>query len=334
MATDKDQPKQPKYTNPDAPPANPNPPTNPTPTPVADANTPPPEAPYTPTPGQFAVLRALLTRYGLIDLYDTAVNWMIDGTADSPERLEIALRETQQFRDRFKGMFDREQRGLPPISVDEYLAYEGQAYALARQYDFPPGYYDDPTDFAKWIGDNVSLVELEQRFAGFAEIASIGGATAREELSRHAAGLGGEADVAAMSDGDLAAFFAGVTSGQTDRSLQAIRGRVKSAQISASARNAGFGALSASEADRLQGMGLDQGSAAQSFGAIAHQREVIGQLAGEDAAMSRERVLAAAGGDAAAADELEKRQAKRVGQFRRGGGFAGGNQGLGGLGAS
>lgn len=306
---------------------NPNPPTNPNPTPIDGSETPAPPV-YTPTAAEFATLRTILTRYGLISLYDRAVEWMVSGIADSPERLEIALRETTEFQERFAGMFIREREGYPPISVDTYLAWENQAFQLAHAYGFPPGFYDEPADFARAIGNNLSLVEWEQRLAGYAEVASLGRETVRQALSQHMGEAEGSTAGDLLTDGDIAAWFA-----DPERGLQAIRARVRGAEVSAAAMGSGFGALTAAEALRV-GNVMDEGGAQQAFAELARRRELFEAQAGEEGALGRDVAIGAAVGEAGAVGLLEQQTARRRGQFQRGGEFASGQEGFSGLGSS
>lgn len=315
MATEakpKPTPKPPKAPPPSQPPPGP--------------STPPPP---TPTAAEFATLRALLSRYGLLSLYGQAVEWMISGVADSPERLELALRETPEFRARFKGLFDREAAGLPPISVDEYLAYEDQAFQMMRELGFPPGFYDDPDDFANLIGANVSLNEFRQRAEAYADAAAVGREQYRVELARHFQGalVGDEVD--ALTDGDLAALLV-----DPSRALPALRQRLQAAQISAAGVGSGFGALSFEEATRLGAAGMDEAQARQALGALAQQGSVTGALAGEGEGVARETQLGAVAGESGAVSALERARRRRLGGFEGAGGFATGREGVSGLGSS
>lgn len=289
--------------------------------------TPPATPGYTPTAAQFAALRQFLDRYGLGDLYDTARQWLIDGTADNPDRLELALRETEQFRTRFAGILAREAKGLPPISISEYVQFEDQAYQLMRSYGYPPGFYDEPGDFASMIGANVSLTELEQRLAAYADVAAVGREQVRTELARQYAGTGIDSAVDEMSTGELAAFFI-----DPERGLQSIRQRLQAAQVGAAAADSGFGALTYGEASRLTGRGIEEAAARQTFGQLAAQGDVTRALAGESDAMSREAQIGVAAGEADANTELERRRRRRQGGFEGGGQFVTGNEGVRGLG--
>jgi hypothetical protein len=281
-----------------------------------------------PTPAQFANLRFLLNRYGLLPLYDRAVEWMVSGIADSPERLEQELRSTPEFRTRFRGMIDREEAGMPPISIDEYLSYEDQAFQLMRSYGYPPGFYDEPDDFANLIAANVSVVELEQRLAGYAEVATLGRETVRQQLAQHIGETEGTATGDLLATGDLAAWFA-----DPERGLQAIRARVRAAGVSASAVQAGFGALSAEEGLRV-GNVLDENGALQAFAEVQRRRELLEAQAGETESLGRGVAVGAVAGAAASQQAIDRKAAQRRGQFQRGGSYAESQEGIAGVGSS
>jgi hypothetical protein len=296
--------------------------------------TPPPTttpAPYVPTQGDFALIRRVLDQAGLGSLYNWAVQQMINGAFEDENQLYFALRDTTEFQQRFRGLLQREADGLPPISVQEALAYENQAYQLYRQADFPPGYYDSPDDFQDLIARNVGFNELQQRVALYTEAAGSGREFIREELVRHTgnASLGDAID--AMSDGDLAAWIT-----DPEKGLEAVRQRLGSAQVSAAARQVGFGALSYDEATQLLAQGVEAPQARQAFGTLAQAGDITGTLAGEDAAsgMGREAQLGVVRGVGESVQEFEQRRKRRTGAFEGGGGFATGQEGVAGVGVA
>jgi hypothetical protein len=264
-------------------------------------------------------------------LYNWAVQQMINGAFEDENQLYFALRSTPEFQQRFRGLLQRETDGLPPISVQEALAYENQAYQLYRQADFPPGYYDSPDDFQDLIARNVGFNELQQRVALYTEAAGAGREYIREELVRHTgnASLGDAVD--AMSDGDLAAWIT-----DPERGLEAVRQRLGSAQVSAAARQVGFGALSYDEATQLLAQGIEAQQARQGFGVLAQAGDVTGTLAGEnvDSGMSREGQLGVVRGVGESVQEFEQRRKRRTGAFEGGGGFATGQEGVSGVGVA
>jgi len=334
------------WVNPDAPTPNPNPttPTGPAPTraptPTGPRNTDPGNttgqqgnyvAPYEPTASDFALIRRALDAAGLGSLYDWAVSLMINGGFEDENQLYFALRDTPEFQERFQGLLAREQAGLPPISVQEALAYENQAYQLMRSADFPPGFYDTYHDFQAMIANNISFNELNQRVSIYVEAAGVGREQIREELIRHMgnAGIGDAVD--AMSDGDLAAWLL-----DPDAGLQAVRQRVSSAEVSATARQAGFGALSYEEATQMVGEGIEAQQSRQAFSDLARAGDVTGTLAGEqvDSGMARGNQLGLVRGVGESIAEFEARRRRRQGAFEGGGTFSTGQEGVTGVGVA
>lgn len=279
------------------------------------------------SPTQFPTLYSLLQSYGLLALYDQAVEWMVSGIGDDPARLEVALRETPEFKARFRGLLEREEKGLPPWSITEALGYEKQAAAMMRELGFPPGFYDDPDDFQTLIGGDVSVNELRQRAEMYVDLATTDREDQRQQLYQHL-GLRPEWGDR-LDDNELAALLI-----DTERAMPALRQRVQAAQVSAAAQGSGFGALSYEEASRLTGAGVTEDAARQAFGALAQQGDVTGALAGEDplSAMERGAQVGVVAGDANALTELERRRRGRQGAFQGGGGFSTGSEGVGGLG--
>src|SRR5690606_37313027 len=110
----------------------------------------------------------------------------------------------------------------PPISVEEYLAYENQAYQLMRASGLPPGFYDDPDDFAQLIGGNVSFNELQERVAAYVDVATVGREQNRDELYRFV-GLRPEWGDR-LDDGELASLLM-----DPQRALPALRQQVQAA---------------------------------------------------------------------------------------------------------
>jgi hypothetical protein len=319
--------------NPDAPVRNPRPapPANPTPiTPSGPAtggpyNGPPPTGqrgtgtqtppPVNQNPGDspaLARIRALLDSYGLGSLADWAWQQLIAGRDET--QVAQDLRERQEFKDRFAGMETRRQRGLAPMSPEEYVAWERQAAQMMRSYGMPPGFYDHPSDFADLIGKDVSVNELEQRLASYADAAYKAPQQTRDQLRQ----------LYGVDETNIAAFFA-----DPDRGWQTIERQVRAAQVSGAAQSQQFGQLTSAEAEALAAEGLDAEAANRVFGELANSREVTGQLAGEsDAGMTREQQLAAAGGSAQALRELEARRRRRQAAFEGGGSFANSEAGL------
>jgi len=225
------------------------------------------------------VIRNLLTQYGLADLVPWAMNKLTSGASGDQVRLE--MRDQPAYRQRFRAIFEREQRGLPPISADYVLEYERQRSSLLRAYGLPSGFYDQPDDAVRDLVNDVSVAELQTRVvSGFARLQATDPAV-RDEFQRQNN----------LTDGQLAAFFL-----DPDRALPIIKQAVTTAEIGAAARTTGFGAISTSEATRLSTLGVDAEEALSGFQSLRRLEPVV-NAAIEGGPMSREAQLEAVFGD-------------------------------------
>src|SRR5690606_434666 len=86
--------------------------------------------------------------------------------------------------------------GLPVLSPAEYLATERSYAQVMKNYGLPKGFYDDPADFAGFIGGSVSASELQERVQSYSDLAN------REDPAIKA-----QLRAMGMNDGDLLAFY-------------------------------------------------------------------------------------------------------------------------------
>jgi hypothetical protein len=112
----------------------------------------------------FELLKAQFRQYGIVDetffqyIYDLLVQGY-DGAT-----ISLLLQEHKAYKERFKGNELRRARGLGVLSPGEYIAIEGAYAQILRSAGLPAGFYDDPkSDFADWIGKDVSPQEIKQR---------------------------------------------------------------------------------------------------------------------------------------------------------------------------
>jgi hypothetical protein len=278
----------------------------------------PPAAPS--TAGQedaFAYLKSVLDGYGLGGLGNWAWEQLKGGL--TTERISQNLRETPEYKQRFKGLEARRAAGLPAISEGEYIGYETSVRQLMRTAGLPADFYDSPEDFAGFIGKDVSVAEMQSRINEGYLAASQAPAEVRQQLR----------DLYNIGEGQLAAFFM-----DPDRALPLIERQFASAQISGAAQRTQYGALGQSEAERLAALGVSEQQAAQGFGALAESSQLFTGLPGEDAAAIDRQTQQAAvfGGDAAAKQAIEKRRAERIAQGSGARSFGVGQGGVVGLG--
>lgn len=271
-----------------------------------------------------AYLNELLSSYGLGELSGWAYEQVISG--NSPAMVRQLLWEQPAFKKRFKVIFDRRDRGLPAISVDEVLDYERKARQLFQAAGLPTGFYDSPDDFYEFLVNDVSLVELNSRVEIARDIVYRTPPEARAEMQR----------LYGMSGADAGQEIAFVL--DRKRALPLIQSQWLAAQNAGAAVRSGYGQLNRTEAERLAALGIDPTRASQGFGALVQSRELFGELPGLEAAedqITRDEQLGAAfGGDALAQERLTRRGESRVAQFKGGGGFVSDREGFAGLGSS
>src|SRR5512134_2701459 len=109
----------------------------------------------------FAYLQSVLDMYGLGSLTEWARQQLIGGALE--DQIIQELRQRPEWAARFPGMAQRRQAGLPAISPNEYIAMERQYAQMMRNAGLPQGFYDQVSDFATWIGRDVSVAEGAER---------------------------------------------------------------------------------------------------------------------------------------------------------------------------
>jgi hypothetical protein len=268
-----------------------------------------------------AIIKTMLDRYKLGDLTDQVWGLISNDTLPANAGIDMigdALRDTKTYQDRFPANAARLKAGLPELTVSEYVGLErGYADAM-RGSGLPAGFYDDPTDFEKFIAGNTSVAEVQSRVnEGFKAVSE-----SNPEVIKQMKELYG------VDNAGLAAYFL-----DPARATPLLVKQARSAQIAAeAARQAGI-KLTAGEAEALTAEGITQQQAQQGFSAVQEQKQLMGPNLGEEGTISQQELIGSTfGTDAAAKQRVETRARRRRAAFEQGGGFATGQQGMAGLG--
>ena len=263
----------------------------------------------------FLRIRDVLRRYGLGDLAKWAWEQLQDG--HSVERIHQDLRETKPYQQRFRGLELRRKQGYAAMSEEEYLAYETSVRQMMRAAGMPEGFYDEPDDFARLIGSDVSLSEMQTRIMdGYAQVMAAPQGV-RDQLRRFYG----------LREGELAAWFI-----DEDRATQAIQRRVAAANIADAARASGFGQINRRQAGNLAELGVTRDEADEGFATLAESQELFGALPGEEKIGRGDQFGAVFGNDTDAQARIRRRVASRQTQSSGAGGFGLGSEGVVGLG--
>lgn len=252
-------------------------------------------------------MTAILKKYGLESLTEWASQMMIQGKSE--DEIMLSMYEQQAFKTRFAGMFARETNGYPPVSIDEYLEYEGMASALSTTW----GMNLSKAEVDNLIANNVSARELEQRYTIAATAVYEAAPETRSELTR-LFGIGQE---------NLMRYWM-----DPKQHLGVMQQQYKMGELAGAAMRSGFGQLNLSQAQRLQQAGLDEGQALTGFGELFRNRELFTPLDEGEELITTDEQLGLLTGDAEAASKIGKRQERRKAEFEGGGGYVTGQEGF------
>lgn len=258
----------------------------------------------------FAQLDALLRSYDLAELVPWARQQFINGS--TPDQIALGLRSQEPFRQKYKVIFDREAKGLPPVTVSQVLEYRQRAAEVEHLYGMPAGFVNTDQLMLK----DVSISELSNRVQ-----------TASEYVDQRPDVVDQLQSIYGMNRGAAIAYAL-----DPDTGLPAVTRQFQSAQVASQSIRQGFGQLSRSEAEGLQGLGVTEAQAASGFGQLVNAGELTKTLEGETPTVSRQDELDVVSGSAAAQQKIRSRQQERQAVFAEGGGFTRTKDGFTGLG--
>jgi hypothetical protein len=260
---------------------------------------------------------------GLISIIDKAIE-------DDPTQFQTAfaaqnamrlVKDTPEYKTRFKGMELRAKAGFPPISEQTYVQIEDDYRQSLRTNGMPLGFYDSQQDFEKFIGNDIRGDELTLRLqSGIRAVQEAEPGTVAELKRLY--GLG---------DGDIAAFF---LDPEKTKNTDVVR-RAEAARRATAAREQAI-EISRQQAEELVNRGVTQSLAQQEFTNIAESQELFRTTtaeaaAGETAISQEEQIAGTFGTNAAAQQRIATRRRKRTAAFEQGGGLAATQQGVVGL---
>lgn len=130
----------------------------------------------------FAALNSLFNSYGLGSLSSTIAGYLKNGY--SADTIQLLLRETPAYKKRFAANETRVKKGLPALSPAEYLATETAYRQIMRASGLPMGFYDQSTDFQKFLENDVSPQEIQSRVTAASEFVNSAPAEAKALFSK------------------------------------------------------------------------------------------------------------------------------------------------------
>jgi hypothetical protein len=209
----------------------------------------------------YAYLKNELHSWGLDSLAGTVWTYLQRGYSN--DRILVELQETAAYKQRFSGNAARVKAGLAPLSPADYLNTE-EAYRQALQAEgLPKSFYDSPSDFAVFIGKDISPTEIQQRAKLASDVANNLEPSVKQQLQR------------LYSPGEITAYFLNPA-----KTVDMLNRQANAAQAAAEADRAGFGAnLDVNLAEKIGDLGLSAGQERQQFVQTKQLAEQVGNLA-------------------------------------------------------
>lgn len=261
---------------------------------------------------------ATLKLYGLESLADNVFYMVQNGLgADS---IWIELQNSTVWKQRFRGNEIRRQRGAAVLSPAEYLSTESAYRQVMRQFGLPTGFWNTPDDLAKFIGADVSPMELQGRLEVYRDVVQNGALTGVWSYAQQKFGI---------TTGDAIAYWI-----EPFRALPLIQQQAQASQIGAAAARVGFGDLDVNTALRLAGIGVTGQAAQEGFGQAATMLELTRELPGqnEDPISKGQLTGALLEGKGPDVQAVKTAQERRKAPFQAGGGARATEEGFEGLG--
>lgn len=227
-------------------------------------------APVTdPTLDQFddawEMLNFYLKDWGLESLSAHAKDMLIEG--DSIDVITLKLAETTEYKTRFKGNDARRNKNLRVLSPAEYIETERQYHDILRRNGLPEGFYDQLDDFTRFLENDVSPAELNDRATAASASWIMAPPEVKEQWQR-LYNLTPSMAVAAMLD--------------PDRAMPLLQRQINTTSIAAEAQRAfhDTNRLSKERAEELAAQGIEGQDARKAFGELAGRQDRDTFLAG------------------------------------------------------
>jgi len=118
----------------------------------------------------YVAITETLKAYGLETLAPSILGFIQQGY--SSDTIGVLLQNTDAYKQRFAANESRRQKNLPVLSPAEYLATEKSYRQVMSAAGLPVGFYDTPSDFQKYLENDVSPVEVQDRVQSAADMVS------------------------------------------------------------------------------------------------------------------------------------------------------------------
>jgi hypothetical protein len=197
----------------------------------------------------FLALKKMFDSYGLGTLAPSIAAYLKNGY--SADTIGILLQSTDAYKKRFAANEARAKKGLPVLSPAEYLATETSYRQIMRASGLPNGFYDQTTDFQKFLENDVSPSEIQSRVTAASNFVNSAPAEAKALFSQW------------YTKGDMIAYAL-----DPARAEPLVGKSFEVAKVGAAATTQGLG-IDQNMAQSIAERGVSSEQASQGFGIIA-----------------------------------------------------------------
>lgn len=181
----------------------------------------------------YQVMVGMLNQWGLGALAPDVLKFIQQGYDQTA--VSFLLQDTDAYKQRFAGNEVRRKNGLPVLSPQDYLSTEAAYRQIMHSSGLPSGFYDQPSDFSNWIGNDVSASEVNSRVNMAVDAANKLSDGTKQAFQQYYG----------IQPNDLAAYFL-----DQSRAMPLLQTQARATAIGGAAINAGSG-LGQSRAEQL-----------------------------------------------------------------------------------
>jgi hypothetical protein len=205
-------------------------------------------------------LTNMFNSYDLGSLSGTIIKYIQNGY--SADTISILLQDTPAYKQRFAANTARLKAGLPVLSPAEYISTERSYRQVMQSAGLPIGFYDQTSDFQKFLESDVSPTEVQSRVATVSEAINKAPAATKDYFKQW------------YSTGDMIAYALDPT-----KAAPLIDEKIKSAEAAALAQQQGFN-LSRQNAELIGNTGATLDNIQAGIGTVGGDLANATKLAG------------------------------------------------------
>ena len=240
----------------------------------------------------------MLKEFGLESLAPKILGYVQQGYDSSTIGYE--LQQTSEWKTRFAANETRKKNGLPVLSPQEYIATERSYRQIMQNAGVPAGFYDQTSDFQKFLENDVSPDEVNNRVKAATDFINRKDPQELAIFKKF------------YTNGDMIAYALDPT-----RAQPLVGKAFEAATIAGQAQTQGI-SIDKGLAEGLAGDGITRDQAQQGFGLIAQEQGNANKLSsiyGQDGFTTSDLVNETFRADASVANRRKKLASQERGNF-------------------